>query len=141
MLQVLSEQLTCRYRKTSLVSTRAKLRVILQHQLVQNLDPVDEAQLLVCEKPHTMPHHRRTNSTPSPYLGRFMFGFRWRNPNMKRPRYGEGVELVRRSPPKCPWIMPPTNPVENTMVRCVVYVVFAELLSREKWTRYKWHAC
>ena len=36
---------------------------------------MDEAQLLVCEKPHNMPHHRRTNSTPSPYQGRFILGF------------------------------------------------------------------
>ena len=38
----------------------------------------------------------RTNSIPSPYLGRFMFGFRWRNPNMKRPRYGDGTAQIRR---------------------------------------------
>ena len=38
----------------------------------------------------------RTNSIPSPYQGRFMFGFRQRNPNMKRPWYGDGTAQIRR---------------------------------------------
>ena len=42
------------------------------------------------------PYQPRTFAVPSSYLRRFMFGFRWRNPNMKRRRYEDGLELVRR---------------------------------------------
>ena len=55
--------------------------------------------------------------------------------------YGDGVELVRRSPPECPWITPPTTPFENTVARCAVYAGFAEVLSRGIRLLYKWHAC
>ena len=61
----------------------------------------------------------RTNSIPSPYLGRFMFGFRQRNPNMKRPRYGDGTAQIRRwvgvkGVKQCHF----TTPVKEAMAAC-----------------------
>ena len=41
------------------------------------------------------PYHRRTNSIPSSYLRRFIFGFRQRNPKMKRRRWQDGRAKVR----------------------------------------------